>query len=113
MFRKRRAVPPGFRIPVPFNPFTGKYAQFGPDLKGMCTFALTTELTTSDETAEAEILAQFGPGSPHDPSKTITVVNLWDPDESAYTFEGTVGKYGLAFWDTERTWIIAQMNCPT
>jgi hypothetical protein len=31
MFRKRRAVPPGFRIPVPFNPFTGKYAQFGPE----------------------------------------------------------------------------------
>jgi hypothetical protein len=29
MFRKRRTVTPHFRTPVPYNPFTGKFAQFG------------------------------------------------------------------------------------
>jgi hypothetical protein len=109
MFRKRRAVPPYFRAPVPFNPFTGKYAQFGPDrelFKHGCDFTLSEDITISDETATATFLYQWGPQPQGHVNDSIVVYNMETPVEGEYFFSGEEGDIGRAVWDIDEKWKI-------
>lgn len=88
---------------------TGQYATFMHPMKPFCYFVLTEELTTSDVTAAAEITVQIGYGQAH-PVKAIIVYNM--PASTDFTFEGAVGKMGIAAWDEGRGWCILNMQCP-
>ncbi len=112
MFRKRRNVSPGFRIPVPYDPFSGDHAPLNPPRKQYCDFILTAELDTSDETGEAEITEQYGNGQSHNVKTPIVIHNLREHTAATYVFEGDVGDYGRAVWIYENHWLILNMECP-
>lgn len=112
MYRKRRTVPPHFRLPVPYNPVSGSDAPLHPPFKPYCRFTLEEELTTSDEqvTARTEDKYQWGPGMYHCSDVILHVHNFAADGTDTYVFSGDEGDYGFAVWDRDNHWRIIWMG---
>ena len=80
--------------------------------KRLCRFVLDAALSTSAASAAAKIVVQYGDGTAHSTTGTITVGNLLTSGTSVFLFEGTSGAAGLAYWDSGTEWRIVQMECP-
>lgn len=80
--------------------------------KKLCRFLLDAAMTTSDASGTGKITNQYGDGTAHSTSGTITVGNMLTAATSAYLFSGSSGAAGLAYWDSGTNWRILQMECP-
>jgi hypothetical protein len=78
--------------------------------KALIDFRLDSALNTSNASATALIIAQFGPGTAHSTTSTITVLN--GPGDM---YHGTSGTYGQAVYHTSRQFKIVQLvfTCTT
>lgn len=79
--------------------------------KRLVRFTIDADLTTADSSAEATIRNQYGPWTDHDTATPITVNNMLTSLVGTYLFYGLSGAAGLAMWDSERNFIIIQMEC--
>jgi hypothetical protein len=69
----------------------------------MVDFELTEALETTDATATADIVAEYGPGTAA-PAAAITVRN-----PMGQVFFGAIGDRGLAVWNEENEYVIIQL----
>lgn len=84
----------------------------GTGYKKLCRFILDASLATGDASGTAKITNQYGDGTAHSTSGTITVGNMLTSATTAYLFSGSSGNAGLAYYSTGTTWQILQMQCP-
>lgn len=109
MFRRRKNVPPYFRMPVPFNPVPGGHLTLSSS-RPLCRFVLKGALTTSLDRADAEITHQYGPGIIHSYDNKIVVFNYETHETGVYHFHGEEGHAGIAGWDEGNNWLILGME---
>jgi hypothetical protein len=83
----------------------------GEGYKKLCRFVMDAALTTTKATESAKITTQFGAGTAHSTTGTITVRNLLTSAGGVYLFEGSSGNAGLAYYDADTNWQIIQMEC--
>jgi hypothetical protein len=83
----------------------------GAGYKKLCRFVLDAALGTSEASGTGKITHQYGDGTAHSTTGTITVANL--AISSGYLFAGTSGHAGLAYHTSATNWKILQMECST
>lgn len=79
--------------------------------KSLVRFALTEELTTSDASATADIVEQFGQGADAGVEEGITVLNYLTSASGVYRWEGASGAIGLALWHQGNEFVIVDLEC--
>lgn len=77
--------------------------------KPYAVFQLSEDLETTDLTAQASIVEQYGPGA-YNPANPITVYNLHQ-GAGTYLFEGKSGTLGFAVHDTGSAYRIVMLPC--
>ncbi len=108
MYRKRKNVSPHFRMPVPYDPVTGRDHILSPN-RPFCRFTLNAALSTADDRQDATITHQYGPGSMHSYSNKIIVFNMETKRTGVYAFSGQQDDAGIAAWDKDNNWLILCM----
>lgn len=78
-------------------------------IKPYCLFTLDGDLETSDATASATIVQEYGHGR-HQPASSIFVHNL-PKSGGGYVFEGNAGTYGYAFHASDEDYLILILPC--
>lgn len=73
--------------------------------KPLIDFVLDTGLNTTSASATALIVDQFGPGTAHSTTSSVTVLN--GPNDMYF---GSSGTYGQAVWNTSRQFKIVQLT---
>lgn len=79
--------------------------------KRLFRFVLDASLGTTAGTVVGKITDQYGSGTAHSTTGTITLVNLLT-STGGYLFEGTSGAAGLAYYGSSTGSPIIQMECP-
>jgi len=97
--------------------YSGKYLAFGSGsgagYKKLCRFVLDAALSTTAASVAGKITNQYGDGTAHSTTGTITLGNLLTKTAGTYTFEGSSGNAGLAYHTSGTAWRIVQMQCTT
>ena len=79
--------------------------------KPLFRFILDASLGTTSATGTGLISTQYGPGTAHSTTGTVTLINLLT-STGGYLFEGTSGAAGLAHYGSSTGSPILNMGCP-